>query len=73
MSAWVCVDEDGEELITAQKPIKTSYVWVSDKDIIYLPKGSIEKLIGRTLTWDENPVELKDHKPYSLDNPNDVE
>ena len=59
MSAWVCVDEDGDELITDQKPIKTGYVWVSDKDIVYLPKGSIKKLIGRTLTWESDPVELK--------------
>ena len=59
MSAWVCVDEDGDELITDQKPIKTGYVWVSDKDIVYLPKGSIKKLIGRKLTWADEPVELK--------------
>lgn len=26
---------------------------------IVLPKGSIEKLIGRTLTWEDEPVELE--------------
>lgn len=26
---------------------------------IILPKGSIEKLIGRKLTWEDEPVELK--------------
>lgn len=26
---------------------------------IEMPKGSIKKLIGRELTWDEEPVELK--------------
>lgn len=26
---------------------------------IELPKGSIKKLIGRELTWDDEPVELK--------------
>lgn len=25
----------------------------------YLPKGSIKKLIGKELTWDDEPVELK--------------
>lgn len=27
---------------------------------VKLPKGSIAKLIGRTLTWDDEPVELKE-------------
>lgn len=27
---------------------------------IILPKGTIEKLIGRKLTWKDEPVELKD-------------
>jgi len=61
MSAWVACDEDGDELITTQKPLKTGYVWVSDKDIVYLPKGSIEKLIGRPLTWNDKAVELKEN------------
>lgn len=26
---------------------------------IELPKGNIKKLIGRELTWDDDPVELK--------------
>lgn len=32
----------------------------SDSEIVRLPKGSIEKLIGRKLTWNDMPVELKD-------------
>ena len=31
---------------------------------IYLPKGSIEKLIGRKLTWDDEPVKIKDFNTY---------
>ena len=27
---------------------------------ITLPKGSIEKLIGKKLTWEDEPVELKE-------------
>lgn len=30
------------------------------KSDISLPKGSIKKLIGRDLTWEDNPVELKE-------------
>ena len=29
-------------------------------DKIYLPKGSIKKLIGRELSWKDEPVELKE-------------
>lgn len=41
---WVC-----EELTAALDRIDTS---------IPLPAGSIERLIGRNLTWDDEPVEL---------------
>ena len=27
---------------------------------IFLPKGSIKKLIGKDLTWEDEPVELKE-------------
>ena len=27
---------------------------------IYLPKGSIEKLLGRKLTWEDEPVKIED-------------
>lgn len=27
---------------------------------MYLPKGSIEKLIGRTLTWNDEPVKIEE-------------
>ena len=28
-------------------------------DIVLLPKGSIEKLIGKQMTWNDEPVKLK--------------
>lgn len=31
--------------------------WRGDKMV--LPKGSIKKLIGRELSWEDSPVELK--------------
>lgn len=30
-------------------------------DWVNLPKGSIKKLIGRELTWEDEPVELKEN------------
>lgn len=32
--------------------------WIS-KQMLNLPKGSIKKLIGRELNWNDEPVELK--------------
>jgi hypothetical protein len=62
MSAWVAVDKDGEELILDHKPkiIRKNEYWYRDSSNISIPKGSIEKLIGRTLTWVDKPVELKE-------------
>lgn len=34
-----------------------------DKSFV-LPKGSIRKLIGRELTWEDDPVEIKDQYCY---------
>ena len=45
---------------------KWSAHWSSDPDdplpegAIILPKGSIKKLIGRDLTWEDDAVELKE-------------
>lgn len=59
--AWIAVDKNGDEYIYNSKPLKyyeDSY-WSPDGKCILLAKGSIEKLIGKVLTWDDNPVELK--------------
>lgn len=33
--------------------------WIGDNDFsMILPKGTIEKLIGRKLTWKDDPVEI---------------
>lgn len=64
--AWVAIDEFKDECILDPKPSKNK----KDKDWkgywndfyigkIRLPKGTIKKLIGRNLTYDDEPVELK--------------
>lgn len=65
--AWVAVDSDGSECMFASKPIrfKGYKSWVVDGnkyliDQIELPKGSIKKLIERELSWNDEPVELKE-------------
>ena len=65
--AWLAVDEDGREIISLEKPIRhLGYnIWVDEWNYEHtfsmgIPKGSIAKLIGRELTWEDEPVELKE-------------
>lgn len=62
--SWVSVDSYNKELIFFRKPRRIYGFWVDVKDPedtqISLPRGSIKKLIGRELTWEDEPVELKE-------------
>ena len=67
--AQLAVDEDGGEYIYEIKPLKSTYGYWKPQlyeyedmasSCIELPKGSIKKLIGRELSWSDEPVELKD-------------
>lgn len=60
--AWLTVDKNGEETIYEEAPIRDDGFWdpsFHDPSFVELPKGSIAKLIGRELTWEDEPVELK--------------
>lgn len=61
--AFVATDKDGSEWIYKEKPFRENDKrWFpSDEahDCFDLPKGSIRKLIGRELTFEDKPVELK--------------
>lgn len=59
--AWLAIDKDGSEYIYDQKPAKAGTYWYSyysSDHNMSLPKGSIEKLIGIKLTWEDDPVEI---------------
>ena len=68
--AWIAVNKNGDETISPDKPTKWSCEWADMDDVclesecglvdmtLSLPKGSIYKLIGRELTWKNEPVEL---------------
>ena len=60
--AWVAADSLGNELIFNRKPIRDKLFWNVNCywEEVELPKGSIKKLIGRDLTWEDEPVELKE-------------
>lgn len=69
--AWLAVNKNNDEIISTGKPERSwggewSYseeIWVESECgsvelTIMLPKGSIYKLIGKELTWNDEPVEL---------------
>lgn len=72
--AWVAVDKTGIECIFENKPERdtrtntwddVSYTVYGDfsynvDTVVTLPYGTIKKLIGRDLTWEDEPVELKE-------------
>ena len=63
VTAWVAVDADGSEWVFNDKPIRRNREWECSKIkdwMVELPKGSIKALIGRELTWNDEPVELKE-------------
>lgn len=66
---WLAVDKDLEEYIFDCKPdrfdCENDGYWDIPDDLdpddyscIELPFGSIEKLIGKVLTWEDDPVEI---------------
>lgn len=66
--AWVAVHKNGEESIFDCEPKRTINYWADEQFLgegyydsdIPLPKGTIKKLTGRELTWEDEPVELKE-------------
>lgn len=64
--AWVAVDKDGSETMFTDKPcrafddIEYCFYWDTSSGVfISIPKGTIRKLIGRDLSWEDEPVKLK--------------
>lgn len=66
--AYLAVDKDGTEAIYNVKPFRgtnkiknNEEMWVLPSigsHYIRLPKGSIKKLIGKDLTWDDEPIKI---------------
>ena len=63
--AWLAVSRDGSEWVFMFEPERVDGIdnWYDVgsccEDGVELPKGSIEKLTGKTLTWDDEPVEIQ--------------
>lgn len=64
--AYLCVDRSGE-YIADERPSRNWFEWQGWRDVygesctlISLPKGTIKKLIGRELTWEDEPIDLEE-------------
>lgn len=67
-NSWLAVNKDGKENIYLEKPEKKQYTdlkgnlqeyWDDGNDYsIPIPKGTIEKLTGKRITWEDEPIEL---------------
>lgn len=64
---YLAIDKGGEELLSTVRLKRSNNTgWVYDMRYCYpvednitvLPKGFIKKVIGRNLTWDDDPVEV---------------
>jgi len=61
--SYLAVDLDGEEFIYEYKPTRDEESKCFragdeyDDNYVLLPKGSIEKLIGKKMTWNNEPYE----------------
>lgn len=68
--AWLAIDKKGRETIHEGRPEFDSFEWWYSFDdsaegeyflnscTIDLPQGTIEKILGRKLTFEESPLEL---------------
>lgn len=63
--AWLAVNRNGKGFIFGDKPHREisrhfgdywETTWTGK--YVELPKGSIKKLIGRELKWEDSPVEI---------------
>lgn len=62
IEAYLAVDKNGAEGIFSNPPHRNQFgVWEDEicNNRISLPTGTIEKIIDRPLSWNDEPVEIK--------------
>ena len=62
--AYLCADKGGE-YIADNKPTRNFFEWEGWENtdgesctLISVPKGTIKKLIGKEMTWEDEPYEM---------------
>lgn len=82
--AWLCVDRDGNEIISSEKLERYPSLEKEDKrkknqilsidqqfswtwpyycsenlgEVVYLPQGTIKKILGYSMKWEDEPIEI---------------
>ena len=71
--AYLCADKRGE-FIADEHPSSAWDEWRGWRDVygesrtlIRIPSGTIEKLIGRKLTWEDDPIDLEEFMYHNGD------
>ena len=57
--AWLAVDKDGAEWIYRVQPFRGETRFKTNSECVELLKDSIVKLIGKELSQEDEPIELK--------------
>ena len=56
---WVAIDDNGDETLFDLMPTRgKDGGWKPQSGYCPLHDGTIEEIIGRKLTWDDDPVEV---------------
>jgi hypothetical protein len=62
---WIAVDESGDTFIYTEKPHRINFeghgIWTSpidDELYVDLPLNFMEMLLGKVLTWTDEPMEI---------------
>lgn len=59
---WLAVSKEGIELAFNERPVRNFEKWTPKypyiSDCVTLPNGTIEKLTGKTLKWEDDSIEL---------------
>ena len=56
--AWIARDKDERLYIYWDSPKRITNAWVNKYDKIELPTWADEKLIGKHIDWENEPVEI---------------
>lgn len=58
---YLATDKDGSEAVFATEPIRMNGYWDSrfvNSHHVDLPSGTIKKITGKSLSWDDEPIKI---------------
>ena len=61
VTVYLTVDKSGQEIIHNDQPIRNGDEWITPNvwdSSITLPKGTIKRILGFSLDWDDEPFKI---------------